>query len=72
MAQAPALVSSFRDGPEDQTSDAQSRIRESRDSGFDASHRPGMTSSSFVLHATSDSGGTLAITQQLRPPFLAA
>jgi hypothetical protein len=26
-----------------QTSDAQSRIGESRDSGFDALHRPGMT-----------------------------
>jgi hypothetical protein len=34
---------SFRDGPQDQTSDAQLRIGESRDSGFDASHRPGMT-----------------------------
>src|SRR6476659_10466612 len=34
---------SFRDGPKDQTSDAQLRIGESRDSGFDASHRPGMT-----------------------------
>jgi hypothetical protein len=36
---------SFRDGPKDQTSDAQLRIGESRDSGFDASHRPGMTAS---------------------------
>ena len=36
---------SFRDGPQDQTSDAQLRIGESRDSGFDASHRPGMTES---------------------------
>jgi len=26
----------------DQTSDAQLRIGESRDSGFDAAHRPGM------------------------------
>jgi hypothetical protein len=46
---------SFRDGPKDQTSDAQLRIWESRDSGFDAepvigprfartrSHRRGMT-----------------------------
>jgi hypothetical protein len=34
---------SFRDDPQDQTSDAQLRIGESRDSGFDASHRPGMT-----------------------------
>jgi len=33
---------SFRDGPKDQTSDAQLRIGDSRDSGFDASHRPGM------------------------------
>ncbi len=33
----------FRDGPQDQTSDAQLRFGESRDSGFDASHRPGMT-----------------------------
>jgi hypothetical protein len=32
---------SFRDGPKDQTSDAQLRIGEFRDSGFDASHRPG-------------------------------
>jgi len=30
----------FRDGPKDQTSDAQLRIGESRDSGFDAAHRP--------------------------------
>jgi hypothetical protein len=37
------LPPSFRDGPKDQTSDAQLRIGESRDSGFDASHRPGMT-----------------------------
>jgi hypothetical protein len=37
------LSQSFRDGPKDQTSDAQLRIGESRDSGFDASHRPGMT-----------------------------
>jgi hypothetical protein len=34
---------SFRDGPEDQISDAQLRIGEPRDSGFDVSHRPGMT-----------------------------
>jgi hypothetical protein len=34
---------SDREGPKDQTSDAQLRIGESRDSGFDASHRPGMT-----------------------------
>src|SRR3954463_3906627 len=34
---------SFRDGAQHQTSDAQLRIGESRDSGFDASHRPGMT-----------------------------
>jgi hypothetical protein len=37
------LASSFRDGPKNQTTDAQLRIGESRDSGFDASHRPGMT-----------------------------
>src|SRR5258705_6602222 len=41
--------SSFRDGPKDQTSDAQLRIGESRDSGFDASHRPGMTVGSHTL-----------------------
>jgi len=35
--------SSFRDGPKDQTSDVRLHIAESRDSGFDASHRPGMT-----------------------------
>jgi hypothetical protein len=34
---------SFRDGPKAQTSDVQLHIGESRDSGFDASHRPGMT-----------------------------
>jgi hypothetical protein len=32
---------------EHQTSDAQSRIGEPRDSGFDASHRPGMTKSAI-------------------------
>src|SRR5258705_11739783 len=41
--------SSFRDGPKDQTSDAQLRIGESRDSGFDASHRPGMKVGSHTL-----------------------
>src|ERR1700687_1477727 len=34
---------SFRDGPKDQTSDAQLRIGESRDSGFIAARCPGMT-----------------------------
>jgi len=38
-----SLRSSFRDGPKDQTSDVQVHIGESRDSGFDALHRPGMT-----------------------------
>src|SRR5438876_12332093 len=47
-----ARTPSFRDGPKDQTSDAQLRIGESRDSGIDAIgprfartrwHRPGMT-----------------------------
>jgi hypothetical protein len=33
----------FRDGPNDRTSDVQLHIGESSDSGFDASHRPGMT-----------------------------
>src|SRR5258707_13963346 len=33
---------------EHQTSDAQLRIGESRDSGFDASHRPGMTRSGLL------------------------
>jgi hypothetical protein len=42
------FILSFRDGPKDQTSDAQLRIGESGDSGFDASHRPGMTEASFV------------------------
>src|SRR5258708_40223090 len=41
--------SSFRDGPKDQTADAQLRIGESRDSGFDASHRPGMAVGSHTL-----------------------
>jgi hypothetical protein len=53
--------SSFRDGPKDQTSDAQLRIGESRDSGFDAEpvigpavgrtrwHLPGMTISKHLL-----------------------
>src|SRR5260221_8493248 len=43
--------SSFRDGPKDQTSDAQLRIGESRDSGLDASHRPGMTESGLLRGA---------------------
>ena len=34
---------SFRDGPLDQSQDAQLRIGESRHSGFTASARPGMT-----------------------------
>src|SRR5882762_9333448 len=42
--------SSFRDGPKDQTSDVQLHIGESRDSGFDASHRPGMTIAIHTLH----------------------
>src|ERR1700681_2318525 len=42
---------SFRDGPQDQTSDAQLRIGESRDSGFDASHRPGMTESGLLCRS---------------------
>jgi hypothetical protein len=33
-------ISSFRDGPQDQTEDTQLRIGETRDSGFDASDRP--------------------------------
>jgi hypothetical protein len=52
-------VPSFRDGPRvrasaarcqapDQTSDAQLCIGESRDSGFDALHRPGMTASNLL------------------------
>ena len=37
-----------------QTSDAQLRIGEFRDSGFDASHRPGMTTLAFLMaHLTS-------------------
>src|SRR5882762_65789 len=43
---------SFRDGPQDQTSDVQLHIGESRDSGFDAAHRPGMTQSDSGLPAT--------------------
>ena len=44
---------SFRDGPQDQTSDVQLHIGESRDSGFDASLRPGMTASYLLtrVHA---------------------
>jgi hypothetical protein len=38
----------FRDGPKDQTPDAQLRVGESRDSGFDALHRPGMTDSTLL------------------------
>jgi hypothetical protein len=44
---------SFRDGPKDQTSDAQLRIGESRDSGFDASHRPGMTNQEWIASSLS-------------------
>jgi hypothetical protein len=43
LTEPPFLFWSFRDGPKDQTSGAQLRTGESRDSGFDASHRPGMT-----------------------------
>src|SRR5882724_7074456 len=43
----PAPCSSFRDGPKDQTSDVQLHIGESRDSGFAASRRPGMTAQYF-------------------------
>src|SRR5260221_9967647 len=39
----PQIQSSFGDGPKDQTSDAQLRIGESRDSGFIAARCPGMT-----------------------------
>jgi hypothetical protein len=57
---ASVVEPSFRDGPQDQTSDAQLRIGESRDSGFDAEpvigprfartrwHRPGMTESRLL------------------------
>src|SRR5216684_8692660 len=37
---------SFRDGAKHRTSDVQLHIGESRDFGFDASHRPGMTMTS--------------------------
>jgi len=37
------IMSSFRDGPKDQTSDVQLHIGESLDSGFAASRRPGTT-----------------------------
>ena len=43
--------SSFRDGPKDQTSDVQWHIGKSRDSRFDASRRPGMTT---THHARAD------------------
>jgi hypothetical protein len=42
-AARPLSTESFRDGPKDQTSDVQLHIGKSRDSGFDASHRPGKT-----------------------------
>src|SRR5258706_12387003 len=45
---------SFRDGPKDQTSGAQLRTGESRDSGFDASHRPGMTTLHPALQRLAD------------------
>jgi len=38
-----AISLSFRDGAKHQTSDVPLHIGESRDSGFDASHRSGMT-----------------------------
>jgi hypothetical protein len=38
-----SLFPSFRDGRKDQTSDAQLRVGESRDSGFASLMRPGMT-----------------------------
>src|SRR5580704_12992832 len=47
-----------------QTSDAQLRIGESRDSGFDASHRPGMTGSNY-FHA--NTGCSSSATRVSRP-----
>jgi hypothetical protein len=68
---ASVVEPSFRDGPQDQTSDAQLRIGESRDSGFDAEpvigprfartrwHRPGMTVSAPIPNMTSRSRGAM-------------
>jgi len=48
---------SFRDGAQHQTSDAQLRIGESRDSGFDAAHRPGMTESNGLRRFANEKRG---------------
>src|SRR5205085_1880281 len=52
----------------DQTSDAQLRIGESRDSGFDAPHRPGMTM--YVRFARND--GRAKIMRRFVLPLLLA
>src|SRR5260370_5462595 len=59
---------SFRDGPKDQTSDAQLRIGESRDSGFDASHRPGMTSIDYWWSLQSSQLPRIAERKRRNPP----
>jgi hypothetical protein len=66
---------SFRDGPKDQTSDVQLQIGESKDSGFDALHRPGMTAlaHSYDPLARNDGPKTLAVheTSERASRFLA-
>jgi hypothetical protein len=61
---------SFRDGPQDQTSDVQLHIGESRDSGFDASHRPGMTESAPIPNMTSKSKHAFATSPRNAPEAL--
>src|SRR5260370_13986405 len=59
---------SFRDGPKDQPSDAQLRIGQSRDSGFDASHRPGMTSIDYWWSLQSSQLPRIAERKRRNPP----
>src|SRR5882672_1001123 len=58
---------SFRDGPQDQTSDVHLHIGESRDSGSDASHRPGMTESGLLRRSAPRNDGTLIPDTTSRP-----
>src|SRR5216684_5784446 len=58
---------SFRDGPKDQTSDVRLHIGESRDSGFDASHRPGMTVDVDARPAITDQPHQIAANFTLLP-----
>ena len=59
---------SFRDGPKDQTSDVQLHIGESLDSGFDASHRPGMTTRKGMSRQLKIESVAFHLTKACQPP----